>query len=245
MLTDIKRTAVKLSERLFIIRIAAIIMISLTMLFSIAACEPESSNRLVFDQDQQSSPSPTSTPTPLPLSDSPSLTPSITASLPKLSEKDVPAVPSLDYRGFGDNEWELKRLRLSRQGFAVLDERGRVSRSDGHFELNDAKDSDRRGVEQSDEYLSQTFWFGLDEILTSDIGEAALGFIEYYGCYYLVAEEERGIYLYALGLVTPVVDTRPFIGGMRFDEFCEKAWQFFCYVENSPETIYGGDGINI
>ena len=84
----------------------------------------------------------------------------------------------------------------------------------------------------------QAFWVGLDEVL-SVVGGSATGFLEYYGAYYLVADDEDGIALYSLGL------TKPFIGLLPLDEFCKNAWAFYCYIENSPETIYGGDGLNL
>jgi hypothetical protein len=140
-----------------------------------------------------------------------------------------------------DNEWELKRLRLSQHGFEVLDERGRVSLQESGFSLSDASDSFRRGVESNSEYLDRTFWFGLRGLLATGAVGTTLGFLEYYGFYYLGSGygSDIGIVLIPLGLDTVNRGTIP------FSRFCEKAWEFYCYVENAPETIYGGDGLDI
>ena len=154
-----------------------------------------------------------------------------------LSAEDVPPLPVLSYAAMDDNEWELKRLRLSRQGFEVLDERGRISWQDGSFSLSGASDSSRRDVEKRSEYMEEAMWSRLRDIFKAKSGNTVLGFLEYYGAYYLVTSANQGYELYSLGS-NPV-----FVGGMSFDEFCEKAWEFFCFVENYPDTIYGGTGL--
>ena len=158
-----------------------------------------------------------------------------------LSVPDIPTLPVLSYTAMDDNEWELKRMRLSRQGFEVLDECGCVSRQDGSFDLSDASNSFRRGVESNSEYLERTFWFGLGGLIDTGAVGSIQGFLEYYGFYYLVSNygTEIGIVLIPLGLDTENRGTIP------FDKFCEMAWEFYCYVENAPETIYGGNGIDI
>jgi len=167
--------------------------------------------------------------------------PSPNTQLPQIKADDIPKLPVISYANMGDNEWELKRLRLSVQGFEVLNERGRISRKDGKFSLSDASDSTRANVESNSEYLERTFWFGLGGLLDSGAVGSTLGFLEYYGFYYLVSDygSDIGIVLLPLGLDTENRGTIP------FDRFCEKAWEFFCYTENAPEPIYGGDGIDI
>ena len=105
-----------------------------------------------------------------------------------LSKEDIPALPVLSYTKASDNEWELKRLRLSRQGFDVLDERGRVLLQESGFSLSDASDSFRIGVESRADYLEKTFWFGLRGLLDTGAVGTTLGFLEYYGFYYLVSD---------------------------------------------------------
>ena len=158
---------------------------------------------------------------------------------PLLSSDDVPALPVLAYNQMSGNEWELKRLILSRQGFEVRDECGIVSTEEGKFQLNNTTGSYYRPdyLETQEEYLTAAFWTGLDEILSTEVSGTVLGFLEYYGGYYLAAGESGGIVLYSLG------ETLVFSGGMPLSEFCKNAWEFYCYVENAPETIYGGDGI--
>lgn len=161
-------------------------------------------------------------------------------SLPLILEGDVPDIPALTYVNTGDNNWELKRLQLSCYGFKLLDERGRVSLQAGKFSLIDASDSTCPSyLEEDSEYLQQTFWSGLEKILLTETDISILGFLEYYGLYYLVADVEQNAVLYSLDL-NPSFD-----GGMPFDEFCNNAWVFFVYLENYPTTVYGGDGITI
>jgi len=50
-----------------------------------------------------------------------------------LLEDEVPELPAFTYENPGENEWELKRLSLSEQGFSVLDNRGNISREEGLF----------------------------------------------------------------------------------------------------------------
>ena len=159
-------------------------------------------------------------------------------SQPRLSEDDIPALPVLTYKQIDDNKWELKRLRLSQQGFQVLDGRGIVSLQECVFSLSDATDSFRRDVESREEYLEIAFWSGLNDLLSTDISTEALGFLEYYGFYYLCKNDEQEVVLFALG-ATPI-----FTDGMPLNEFCRNAWAFYCYIENTPENIYGGDGVH-
>ena len=168
----------------------------------------------------------------------PSTTPNTSSML--LLETDMPSLPDLNYVNISDTMWELKRLRLSRNGFEVLDERGIVTFHEGQFSLTGATDSYRRNVEEHDDYLVKTFWSTLEQLLPTEVGKTLLGFLEYYGGYYLVADAGQGIALYDLS-GPPVV----FEGGMSLEKFCRSAWAFFCYVENYPEVIYGGDGINV
>lgn len=154
-------------------------------------------------------------------------------------EADESASPVLTYVVTGENEWELKRLRLSQQGFEVLNERGRVFLEDeSAFSLVNATDSFRRDVESREEYLEIAFWSGLKDLLSTDVFVNTQGFLEYYGYYYLVTEESNGTMLYHLG--TPTI----FDGGMYLDTFYQKALEFYKFIENEPETIYGGDGVN-
>ena len=151
--------------------------------------------------------------------------------------KSVPQSPTLSYINEADNELELKRLRLSHSGFELLDKCGVVSIQEEIFTLNDPSGSYRPSyLEEDDEYLQQALWSGLHEILPSEVGLSVKGVLEYYGHYYLVAEEES-VVLYSLGL------TRAFDGCMTLDDFCKNAWEFYCYVENYPTTIYGGNGL--
>ena len=155
-------------------------------------------------------------------------------------EYDVPEVPALEFVDYGDSEWELKRLRLYRHRFEVLDGCGRVSRQDGGFVLSDATDAYYRPayLEKDDEYLEQVLWTRLSVVIGLGTVDPILGFLEYYGSYYLASGSETGVVLVPLGLYS-VRDT------LSFEEFCKKAWEFFCFVENAPSTIYGGDGINV
>lgn len=148
-------------------------------------------------------------------------------------------MPVLEYLGMGENEWELKRLRLSSQGFEVLDERGIISQQEDCYALAKASDSYRADyLEANSEYMEVALWSGLGDILSTQSENAVLGFVEYYGVYYLVTSVNQGYVLYSLGRALV------FEGGMPFDEFCKKAWEFYCYTVNAPEVIYGGDGIS-
>lgn len=145
----------------------------------------------------------------------------------------------ISYVDLGDNEWELKRLRLSRESFEVLDERGIISKknSDG-FTIRNTFDSFRYSdLETSNEYLEKTLWLGIESIVNAENNKSILGFLEYYGSYYIVLNEDAAIVLYSLG------ETPTFEGSIDLREFSERAWNFFCSKENAPETIYGGTGL--
>lgn len=162
-----------------------------------------------------------------------------------LLKTDVPALPVLSYTIISNAEWELKRLGLSQNGFEVLNECGTVYFEDGRFHLDVDLESYYRPsyLEEKDEYLQKTFWEGLDGILSSLIfsnnGSTVLGFLEYYGFYYLAVDTGLSFELYSLG------ETPSFDESMPLKEFCSKAWEYFCYVENASETVYGGNGITI
>ena len=152
---------------------------------------------------------------------------------------DVPKIPSFTYANLGENEWELKRLRLSPGGFEVLDERGRVSRlDDGSFSLSDTSDSFRAAyLEKSNEYLERMIWISLRGILEAGYNETIRGFLEYYGSYYLAMDEDSEVVLYALS------DNPGFQGGMPLTEFCKRAWIWYCDVQ-LPLSPTGGNGLS-
>ena len=210
----------------------ACIVLSLAVLLAAGFCLSGCSD--------QPEPAPASSPPPL----TPSLFPStVTPTLPLLLEDDVPELPSLSYADMGGNEWELKRLRISREGFEILDERGRISMDEsGHFTLSDTSDSpylisDR---EKDNDSLQSMLWSGLESLLTTENNRSIQGILEYYGGYYAAMAEDTEIVMYSLLNENP-----PYRGGMQFGEFCESAWAFFCYVENATDPVYGGSGLKL
>ena len=134
---------------------------------------------------------------------------------------------------------ELKRLRLSRQGFDVLDERGRVLLQESGFSLSDASDSFRRDAESRADYLEKTFWFGLRGLLDTGAVGTTPGFLEYYGFYYLVSDygSDDGIVLIPLGMYPEDRGTIP------FDKFCEKAWEFTVMLRTPPKRFTAATGL--
>ena len=162
------------------------------------------------------------------------------------SDKDkMPKVPELSFADYGENEWELKILRLSDEEGFILEKFGTITRSEEIFGLRASYDAPSyiySGIYalQDSARLDSLIWKRLKSTLSKYPDILVLGFLYYADNIYLAAEEAQGIAIYSLS------EKAVFSGGITPDELCEKIWAYHRYVEeNGPEGTPGGNGIDI
>ena len=142
-----------------------------------------------------------------------------------------PKSPILKYNYIGNDQWEFKRLKVGDDGFKILDA-GTVVRGNNKFQLNVTK---TERAEHRPAYLEKTFWTDLNYQLTEaeKNGRNTLGFLEYYGFYYLVLHDKETAILVCLG------ETKSFNGTMSMNRFYRKVWTYYRHNKNKS----GGLGL--